>query len=115
LPICVDGVEQVATPSDADVIDQHIDSAKYLHGVVHYRLNAGRLTEVSANGMNAVRSSCDGGDLAVGDVERRLRPPAQGQSAALGGKRFGTRESDPAARSGDDGDFVPQFQIHGSE
>jgi hypothetical protein len=95
----------------ADIVDQDVDAAIGSDSGLD---QAGGVIGIA----NIGSVSCNFG---AGRPQSRFRSPQllgrarrQHDSATLDGKRFGSRQSDAAARTGNQDDLAAQFEIHGA-
>ena len=96
----------------ADVVDEHVEPAEGVDGLLDHALDAILRRDVGLNSRDQIRAL--GHRL---DFERGLRQPllaarAQTHAAAFGHERSGAREPEPATRAGDDRNFVGEAEIH---
>jgi hypothetical protein len=70
------------------------------------------LREVAAHGEYAIVTAGHARDLAGSGAQRRLGAPAECDATPFRGQCPGAGEAESATRSSDDGDFIPQSEIH---
>src|SRR5262249_12295674 len=111
-PLLVGRFEDVGAPAEADVVDQDIETAERFEGPVEYRLNTGRRRQVGRYRNDPVLTPGELPEVGGGLVQLLLSACADGNPASFSNERFRDRQTEALARSGDDGDFVSQLQIH---
>ncbi len=106
LPFGVGRSQQIGARRAADVVDQDVETAERLDGAADDELDARRGGYVRLHGGDHARPFRGGFDLERGIGELLATARAEHHAAALRDERPRAGEAEPAARAGDDGDFV---------
>jgi len=113
LPLRIRGLQQIRPTGPANVVDEHIESAKGVDRLLDDTFNAVDGGDIGLNRGHKVRPLGRGLDF-----DRRLRQlllaaRAQAYAAALGDQGSRARQPKTTARAGNYRNFVGESKIHG--